>query len=208
MADMAVQIDVDEAWLAASVAAGGRLVVFDLEYTAWEGSLERRWGGPGEFREVVQIGAVAVELAPGLPEAAAFEVLTRPEYNPEISAYLTRLTGITNEDLRRDAVSYAEGFASFAAFTGGAALIVSNGTDGALLAENCGWRGVAWPYAAARFGNLRRMIAGRLGVSEQTARSCDLPGLFGLPPPPGAHTGLGDARAIASALRAMLAAQD
>ena len=32
-------------------------VVYDLEYTAWEGSLERNWGGPNEDPEIIQIGA-------------------------------------------------------------------------------------------------------------------------------------------------------
>ena len=35
------------------------ITVFDLEYTAWECSMARRWLAPGEFKEVVQIGAVS-----------------------------------------------------------------------------------------------------------------------------------------------------
>ena len=37
------------------------LTVFDLEYTAWECSMARSWLTPGEFREVVQIGAVKLD---------------------------------------------------------------------------------------------------------------------------------------------------
>jgi hypothetical protein len=29
-------------------------IIFDLEFTAWAGSLESRWPKPGEFKEVVQ----------------------------------------------------------------------------------------------------------------------------------------------------------
>jgi hypothetical protein len=29
---------------------------FDLEYTAWEGSKARNWAGPGEHREIIEIG--------------------------------------------------------------------------------------------------------------------------------------------------------
>ena len=36
------------------------VTVFDLEYTAWECSMARHWLAPGEFKEVVQIGAVKV----------------------------------------------------------------------------------------------------------------------------------------------------
>lgn len=28
------------------------VVVFDTEFTAWQGSVERAWQGPGEFREL------------------------------------------------------------------------------------------------------------------------------------------------------------
>ena len=38
-----------------------KLIVFDLEFTAWEGSLARHWLAPGEFKEVVQIGAVRLD---------------------------------------------------------------------------------------------------------------------------------------------------
>ena len=36
-------------------------IVYDLEFTAWEGSMSHRWLLPGEFKEVVQIGAVKVD---------------------------------------------------------------------------------------------------------------------------------------------------
>jgi hypothetical protein len=48
----------------------GDFVVADLEYTAWEGALARGWSAPGDFREIVQIGAVRVARAGvSLPEA-------------------------------------------------------------------------------------------------------------------------------------------
>ena len=41
----------------------GKIVVFDLEYTAWEGSMGRCWSEDWEHREIVQIGAVLVDAA-------------------------------------------------------------------------------------------------------------------------------------------------
>ena len=37
------------------------VVVFDTEFTAWQGSMERGWSGPGEHKEIVQIGAVLLD---------------------------------------------------------------------------------------------------------------------------------------------------
>ena len=39
------------------------LTVFDLEFTAWECSMASHWLRPGEFKEVVQIGAVRLDGA-------------------------------------------------------------------------------------------------------------------------------------------------
>lgn len=40
----------------AGLPLDGTIVVFDLEWTAWEGSKARGWDGPGEEMEIVQIG--------------------------------------------------------------------------------------------------------------------------------------------------------
>ena len=39
---------IDIEWLQSTVAAGGRLAVFDLEYTTWEGAAARHWSGQRE----------------------------------------------------------------------------------------------------------------------------------------------------------------
>ena len=195
---------IDLEWLKSGVAAGGRLAVFDLEYTTWEGTAARRWSGPGESLEVVQIGAVVLELKPNLPEIAAFEVLTRPVFNPILSDYFTELTGISNADLAAGAVSFADGFAQFVQFCVGTNTIVCNGWDNRALRDNCGWRSVDWPFVAGSFGNLRPMFEKRVGNANNAAWSSNMPVSLGLPQPDGAHTALGDARAIAIALRAIL----
>lgn len=195
---------IDLEWLKSSVAAGGRLAIFDLEYTTWEGANTRRWSGPGEYFEVVQIGAVVLQLEPNLTEIAAFEVLTRPVFNPILSDYFTELTGISNADLEMAAVSFADGFAQFVQFCTGINKIVFNGGDERVLRDNCGWRVVDWPFVAGSFGNLRPMFENRVGNANNAAWSSNMPVSLGLPAPGGAHTGLGDARAIAIALRAIL----
>ena len=196
--------DIDIEWLQSTVAAGGRLAVFDLEYTTWEGAAARRWSGPGEYYEVVQFGVIILELEPNLTEVSSFEVLTRPEFNPVLSEYFTELTGITNADLDTGAVSFGAGFDQFVQFCAGTNRVVCNGWDYRALHDNCMWRGVDWPFDAGSIGDLRPMFEKRVGTANNAAWSSNMPESLGLPAPGGAHTGLGDVRAIAIALRTML----
>ena len=83
-------------------------VVFDLEFTAWEGSMAACWLRPGEFQEIVQIGAVKVDEDFNAGET--FALLVRPRFNPVLSPYLEGLTGITNEAMRAGSVDFAEHF--------------------------------------------------------------------------------------------------
>ena len=55
-----------------------KIVVFDTEFTAWEGSLERDWRGEDEYREIVQIGAVIVETD-NFDELDSFSVFVKPK---------------------------------------------------------------------------------------------------------------------------------
>ena len=69
------------------------IVGFDMEWTAWEGSWSRSWSAPGEYREIVQIGAVKLDGGNALGERDSFDVLVRPPRNPVLSDYFIALTG-------------------------------------------------------------------------------------------------------------------
>src|SRR5476649_1593114 len=89
--------------------ASPTITIFDLEYTAWECSMARHWLGPGEFKEVVQIGAVKLD-ADTLTILAELEILVRPRINPRLSPYFEALTGITSERLARQGEDFATAY--------------------------------------------------------------------------------------------------
>src|SRR5580692_3651474 len=92
-----------------------QITIFDLEYTAWECSMARSWLAPGEFREVVQIGAVRLD-ADSFSVKAEFEVLVRPRFNPVLSPYFENLTGISNEQLAARGTDFRTAYDRFLAF--------------------------------------------------------------------------------------------
>ena len=104
----------DASDLFANIPLDGPVVVFDLEWTAWEGSRERNWSGPREEREIIEIGAVKLDGANGLTDIVRFENLVRPTLNPIVSSYFTDLTGITQTLIDNEAMPFRDAITLFA----------------------------------------------------------------------------------------------
>jgi len=177
------------------------LVVFDLEWTAWPGSAERDWSGPGELREIIQFGAVKVDVANNLAEIGHFECFARPTVNPILSDYIIQLTGITQPDVDA-ALPFAETWPVFRKFIGdGMPLTCYNGYDPKVLGENCAINDIDDAMQGLNFHNLRPMIIDALGPEGEAPVSADLARLFGIAESQPSHTALGDSRTIVDALR-------
>jgi inhibitor of KinA sporulation pathway (predicted exonuclease) len=176
----------------------GKMVVFDLEWTAWEGSHSRNWSGPGEYREVIQIGAVQLD-ATNFNLLTVYDRLVLPVRNPVLSDYIMKLTGLTNERMQVEGVSLEVAITEFAAFVGDRPLWC-NGGDAAVLRDNCALQVIQCPIVTGNIGNLRPLLAKATGLPASRLVSCDLPELLGIAPAQNRHTGAGDAIAIAQAL--------
>ncbi len=173
--------------------------MFDLEFTAWPGSNARNWSDHGEYREIVQIGAIRADRGDGYRELDGIELLVRPRLNPVLSDYFVALTGITQERVEALGRSFADALAAFTAFVGPAVPIVSNGYDLSVLIENCGFNDLPFPLARGRFFDVGPFLAACIGNGVHVS-SGDLPKrLAGVPDLP-AHDALSDARMVAAAL--------
>lgn len=178
------------------------ITVFDLEYTAWECSMARQWMTPGEYREVVQIGAVKLN-ADDFAEVDAFDVLVRPCINPKLSAYFQNLTGITQEAVTRHGVDFAQGYARFLDFAG-AGPITAFGRDEQVLLDNLRLYGIAQDRPLPVFYNLRGWFAVQ-GLDPRGLLSCDIAPALGVPFVGHTHNALNDARSLAAGMAAMAA---
>ncbi|BAE48845.1 Inhibitor of the KinA pathway to sporulation [Paramagnetospirillum magneticum AMB-1] len=171
------------------------VVVYDLEYTTWEGARERRWSGPGEHREVVQVGAVRLD------DGAELSLLVKPRLNPGLSTYFTDLTGITQDQVDRAGMDFPEALCRLADFAAGADL-GSNGADEGVLRENCALTGCAFPFDG-RCRDLAPLLITAAGAQAHIY-SCEMAATFGLNADQRAHDALGDARQVAQVLRHLL----
>jgi inhibitor of KinA sporulation pathway (predicted exonuclease) len=176
------------------------VVIFDTEFTAWPDSKTTNWSGENEWREIVQIGAVRIDPV-SLQELGSFSMLALPMRNPILSDYFVKLTGIRQVDLDMAAKQYRQVLADFAKFVG-KNMAISNGDDASILRENCLFNGIVWPFADhEQFCNAGPWLRRRTGLSREECVSGELPERLGYPKISNAHTGLGDARAIAVAIR-------
>jgi inhibitor of KinA sporulation pathway (predicted exonuclease) len=177
-----------------------QFVIFDLEFTAWEGSLARHWLAPGEFKEVVQIGAVRLGHDFTAPES--FNCLVRPRINPRLSDYFESLTGISDHRLSAEGVDFEEAYRRFLAFAGDS-VIAAFGRDDWVLEENIRLYGLKDVPPLPPFRNLRDWFDAQ-GFDTSRLHSCDIGPLLGVPFEGREHDALCDARSIAAGMAVLL----
>jgi inhibitor of KinA sporulation pathway (predicted exonuclease) len=156
---------------------------------------------PGEYRELVQIGAVKLDIA-SLEERDSFEVLVRPRINPVLSPYIEALTGISNEALRARGVDFVPAYERFAAFCAGAPR-ASFGRDDHIFEECIRLYGIQDLVPLSPFVNATTTLK-EAGIAYLGFHACDVARLCGAPFEGRAHDGLADARSVALGLRSLV----
>lgn len=183
------------------IPRGSGPVVFDLEFTAWEGSIRSDWRRPGEFREVVQIGAVRLNPE-SLKPVAEFDMLVTPRLNPTLSDFFVQLTGIANEALAKCGVDFITAFRAFLGFAG-ASQVWAHGRDDAVLAANLRLYGWNRTLAVPPYSNTIEWFL-QLGIDLRGKHACDVPEAAGLRFEGRQHNALDDAKGVAAAMAAMI----
>jgi inhibitor of KinA sporulation pathway (predicted exonuclease) len=175
-------------------------ILFDLEFTSWEGAMERGWSGPGEYREIIQIGAVRVDDSHA--EKESFLAYIKPVRNPELSPFIIELTGITQKDIEERGVSFADALRSFREFVG-TTPGYAWGNDTEVLEENCGFADIRAEFPPDQFLDLRPLTADAFrsaGVDIERWTSGTLIQAFGPNHSLRAHDALNDMRNLLAAL--------
>jgi inhibitor of KinA sporulation pathway (predicted exonuclease) len=178
-----------------------RAVVFDLEFTAWEGSVAHRWSRPGEFTELVQIGALLVD-ARSFQIEGTLDVLVQPRLNGLLSEYFVTLTGIANEELAARGVDFVDAYRAFLDFASGAS-IFAFGRDDLIFEANLALYGLGDAPPLPPYVNVVPWLIEN-GVNPKGKNACDVGPLAGVPFQGQRHNALADAHSVLAGIKALV----
>ena len=183
-------------------ASSSDFVIFDTEFTAWEGSRERQWSEPWEQRELIQIAGLRVSVNEGhLTVVKAFDELILPIQNPELSAYIMALTGIQQSELNARGVDFCSAIEQFWQFCGmGQIPVFSWGNDAVILQENSHLNDIELPVFAGGIRDIRPYLRSQ-AIHVPATNSGHLAKTLGIQLDGNEHNALFDVRSILSALQ-------
>jgi len=178
-----------------------QIVIFDTEFTAWQGSKERKWSLDWEHREIIQIAAVKVDLSQaGAKVVSSFNTLVNPSINPTLSDYIIELTGIEQHVLDEMGVDYPAALQQMYLFSQQGTLpCYSWGNDKNVLIDNCLLNAIDMPQFSTGFYNLNTTIR-NANIDGAHLCSGELASHLGLDLQGHVHNALYDVRSIALAL--------
>ncbi|MFH1423827.1 MAG: 3'-5' exonuclease [Candidatus Nealsonbacteria bacterium] len=183
-----------------------RFILFDLECTSWDGAAARNWSGPGEHREVIQIGATLTDIE-RFTEQFTVKTLVKPRINPILSEYIKNLTGITQEDINQKGIDFAiflqtffDWCCDFEIYCFDSRVDGSRLFDRDVLVENCELCGLEFPFEMDRFHNINEIFA-RHGYAVKQSGAA--PEAFGLKIPARPHDAMNDVNGVLIALKAL-----
>ncbi len=181
------------------------IILFDIEYTAWEGSKARKWSQPWEHREIIQIAAIKMALGEKVVETGCFDCLVKPKCNPLLSPYITSLTGIQQSEMDAQGVGFAEALAAFYTFCeqGRSPLFCYGEQDPLVFDENYVLNNLGPPAFPAGMHDIC-LILEQAGIDTRLYTSGTVYQAVGIEFNLAAHNALNDVRSLALTLRHLI----
>jgi inhibitor of KinA sporulation pathway (predicted exonuclease) len=173
------------------------ILVIDIEATCW-----KKTPPPGEKMEIIEIGAVLLDVATATPHRK-HSILVKPTQST-VSRFCTRLTTLTQTQVDEGGTTLAAGCAELEdEFQASQRLWMSWGDfDHRMFNEQCASSGIAYPFSD-RYANIKYLFAGMMlnGRAVGMARALKL---FDIPLHGTHHRGADDAWNIAQLLGRMI----
>jgi len=179
------------------------IIIYDTEFTTWEGAMQRNWSGPGEHRELVQIAAQKINVQTS-EVIDSFEVLVRPQINPLLSDYFVTLTHVTQEQIENNGVYFDEAYTSFMQWSVGLqkysfSQTQDSSSDRGVLQENIRLYKLPVQLDESEFGTVTSVFQAA-GLDTSQYNSGRLYQAFGLDLPGHQHNAMHDVDSIVASL--------
>lgn len=185
----------------------GRVGFLDLEYTSWEGSVENKWSRPGEFKEIVEIGALKATYDSGrILNVDKFNCLVLPVLNPVLSDYFIQLTGISQVMLTSSGVDLAKAKEDLIMFIQGCTAVFTYGEDWEVFDSNLNLRRMSKLPDNPSWVNYRPLFEKRFKVPHHIS-SGDLLAHFGFTQEASTHRAMHDVMSQFNVINCLLGFQ-
>ena len=175
-------------------------IIFDLEYTAWDGA-ERRL--KSAEREVIQIGAIKINFDDtDINIVSTFQEFVKPTVNPQLSDYIINLTGITQQNVEDQGLTLHEALNKFEIFCSyGKNKTFSWGDDSRTIKKNTKLIGIEFPSFLANNTDLTSRIPMTIDQYNLNVSSGNLYRSVGLNLEFNNHDALDDTKSIFETLK-------
>lgn len=192
--------------ITAFFATNKQVIIFDTEFTTWEGAMARKWSGSNEHREIVQIAAQKIDLETETV-LDAFSCLVKPHINPVLSNYFSNLTGITQLHVEREGISFIDAYQSFDSWTNNLPIFcygrtVGEPADRGVFEENIRLYNLDVPLDPARYSTLTELFQWA-GVDTQKYSSGEMYRFFNLSLDGHVHNAMHDVDSLVASLFAV-----
>ena len=177
------------------------IIVFDTEYTSWEGCLQNGWdANKNQHREIIQISAIKYSLLTQKINSE-LNIFIKPKINPQLSDYIKELTGISQDKIDSEGINFEEGLKTFISFLNGGKCY-SYGNDLSVLKENIGLLNVDYDIEDEKFHDIRPMFE-KYGVPINDYSSGELHKYFNIEMKGKIHNALLDCHSILESIKAL-----
>lgn len=183
-----------------------QIIIFDTEFTTWEGALARKWSGPNEHREMVQIAAQMIDLETETV-LDSFNCMVKPQVNPILSDYFINLTGITQDQVDTEGVLFQDVYSAFDNWTNGLPIFcygrtVGEPADRGVFEENITLYNLPVELDRSRYSTLTELFQ-LAGADTQKYSSGEMYRFFNLPLDGHVHNAMHDVDSLVASLFAV-----
>jgi len=148
-------------------------------------------------RQIVQIAAIVYDVKSG-QELAAFDKLAKPAFETSVTPFFEELTGITQTDIEKKAISFQDALTEFKGFCGNYPIWTFD-KDQEVFEQNCQYFSIPFPFNEA-FTRVKALLPG-WDINPSEYSSGTLYKAAGLSMEGHVHNALHDVRSMAAAVR-------